>query len=267
MNTNTMTIPGQSEVATGNSSAPLFAGKKLLARIVFLTVFAFLFVTAGNWITDPETLPIRNVRVEGEFRQLSPEVLQTIVTGVVRDGFFNVNVELIKSTLSENPWISQVTVHRVWPDGLNVQIVEQLAVARWGKQALISPDAELFAPPIDTFPEGLPQFNGPENTSSLILNRYIQIRDALGKQELTVTGLNLGKRWSWSFSLQQGTTILLGRRDVSSRIHRFSDLMTTDLGARLNEIKVVDMRYTNGFALQWKEQGAIDVESGRENHG
>lgn len=241
--------------------------KSIVTGTLFILALLVLLVSAGSLLMDPQTLPVKKVRVEGDFRRLSPESLQTTVTEVVRGGFFNVNVEMIKESLFQNPWVYKVTVRRIWPDALSVKVTEQTAIARWGEQGLINLQAEFFAPPKETFPKNLPVLMGPGDSYAILLEQFIQIRDALAARRLQVSGLTLNDRRAWQFELVNGPLVILGRQDVDRRVERFTDYVTTRLANRLSQIKSIDMRYTNGFAVQWQKSSSDIVELGQENHG
>ncbi|MFQ5659093.1 MAG: cell division protein FtsQ/DivIB [Gammaproteobacteria bacterium] len=244
-----------------------YSSGRLVAGLFFISVMSALLVWGVRTLMDPETLPVRNVRIQGEFRHLSPEALQSIVTGVVRGGFFNVNVETIRNVLFQNPWVHRVTVRRVWPDSLSVQVMEQTAIARWGEQGLINSHAELFSPDKRTFPVNLPVFTGPADTYSLLLDRFMQIRSALKRSNLKIAGLTLNDRGAWAFKLVDGPTVILGRKNVSNRVERFARYTSSALGNKLKQIEIVDLRYTNGFAVRWRQERSFRLESGQDNHG
>src|SRR5882762_978967 len=42
------------------------------------------------------------------------------------------------------PWVDAVSVHRAWPRGLNVRVIEQTASARWCERGLRNTRGELF---------------------------------------------------------------------------------------------------------------------------
>ena len=50
--------------------------------------------------------------------------------------------------------------------------------------------------------------------------------------------------------------VRLGRRDVDDRIERFIRTASQVIAHRLNEIAYVDMRYSNGFAIGWRNPQA-----------
>jgi cell division protein FtsQ len=52
--------------------------------------------------------------------------------------------------------------------------------------------------------------------------------------------------------LDSGVTVRLGRRDVDERIDRFIRTVSQVIAHRMSEITYVDMRYSNGFAIGWR---------------
>jgi len=267
MNTRVLMMPKNVDQSVGEHRNEWHDLNRTITGLFFFIILVVLIVWGRSVLMHPQTLPIKNVRIEGEFRQLSPGTLQTIVAGAVKGGFFNVNVEAIQNALYRNPWVYEVTVRRLWPDGLSVQVTEQTAVARWGDQGLINASAVFFAPEQQTFPEHLPVFNGPENTWSLLFNRYVQVRELLDTRAAGVKSLTLDDRWAWSFILEHGPRIHLGRRDVTDRLERFVNFVYPGIEKRFDHIEVVDMRYTNGFAVKWKNNSSENIQPEQKNHG
>lgn len=218
-------------------------------------------------LSDPHTLPIRHVRINGEFRHLSPASLQEAARDVVRGGFFSVNVDTVRATLLREPWVRDVSVRRVWPDALSLHVTEQVPVARWGDSGLLNGDAQVFTPGRDTWPGGLPRISGPAGAEAVMLERYRYMDGALSQLNLKVASVDLDERRSWSLALEQGPAIVLGRRDAASRFDRFTTVLPGHLLESLARIEVVDMRYTNGFTVRWKEEGVSELKAGGEEHG
>jgi len=221
--------------------------------LVALLVTAML-VWFGYYLLDPTTLPIRQVRVEGEFRQLSTAGLQNLVRNRVRGGFFNINVKAVRTAVLREPWVKSVSVHRVWPDGLQVFVNEQIAAARWRNSSLLNRNGELFTPDKNTFPEGLPVLSGPEGTHSLLMDRYLFLEKRMIKVGLSVHQLSMDDRRAWSMELGNGLKVVFGRKDFEQRVTRFVDVIPERLGEKLDKAVLIDMRYTNGFAVRWKEE-------------
>ena len=55
--------------------------------------------------------------------------------------------------------------------------------------------------------------------------------------------------------------IRLGRRDIDERLYRFFDVVAPALANELKRVAYVDLRYTNGFAVGWRDTSI------RRSHG
>ena len=219
-------------------------------------IFTGLLLLLLGWglvhMLDPTTLPIRHVSIKGEFRHLAPAVMEEMVADVVRGGFFNVNVDVIQKTLLAEPWVKSVGVRRVWPDAITVHVEEQVPVVRWGDSGLLNEKAEYFAPTPETFPQGLPVLAGPENSYALLLNNFNRAREILAPIGLDVITMRVSERRAWEIRLSNELSLILGRDNVMKRLERFAKYVPGQLANRLDEIDYVDMRYTNGFSVRWK---------------
>jgi cell division protein FtsQ len=240
---------------------------RLFASLIFV-LFVLLLCGLGTWrLLDPTTLPIRYVRIEGNFQHLSKEKMQSLVTNVIRGGFFNLNVMSIQEALLREPWVYWVVVQRVWPDGLSVHVKEQTAIGHWNRSELLNPSAQIFSPEATASISGMPFLSGPKDTQALVLERYREIADAVSPFAVKITDLSLSERRGWRVQLHDGPLVILGRNDVDSRIQRFSGSVLVSLNDELTRIKQIDMRYTNGFAIQWLSNPSQLIESGLENNG
>ena len=235
--------------------------------LMFTIFIIFLFGVGGWRLMDPSTLPITHVRVEGNFQHLSTEKMQTLVSRVIRGGFFNLNVMSIKEVLLSEPWVHWVVVQRVWPDSLNVHVVEQTATAHWNTHDLLNASAQIFTPENAESITSLPRLSGPVDSQALVFERYLELEQALTPKNIKIQSLNLSERRAWRIQLQDGPLIILGRNDVDSRIRRFTSSVLGSLRDELSNVKQIDLRYTNGFAIQWLGDSQQSIESGLENNG
>lgn len=226
-----------------------------LVAVLVVTAIVACFV----WIMKPATLPIKQVHIEGEFLRLDTNRLQMLVTDKVRGGFFNIDVTAIRSVLMTLPWVKDVSVHRAWPDGLRVVVDEQIAVARWNETGLLNDQGQYFSPDKDSFPQGMPVLEGPDESQKLLLERFKLLRDTYG---LSLLRLHLNERRAWAFELDGGLSVVLGRKDFNNRIERFVNVVIKNLGEKLSQAKEIDMRYTNGFSVRWLQRTTEYIESG-----
>ena len=201
-------------------------------------------------LRDPDAFPIRRVTVDGDFRYLAPASIQKTVSGAVRGGFFHVDVQRVRDAILEEPWVREATVQRRWPDTLHVSIVEQQPVAYWGEHALLNDAADIFVPPVASFPRGLIRLDGPVGTEMETLEAYRHAAARLKTLGLTVTAVSLSERRALTLRLADGATIVLGRRTVLDRLERFVAAYQQVLRDNWARIAVVDLRYTNGFSIR-----------------
>ena len=219
-----------------------------LVVILFVLFLVWGLVTLAH----PDTLPIKQVRVEGNFTRLSPVALKSRVKNKVRGGFFNLNVDAVRLSLLEEPWVNHVTVKRTWPDALSVTVIEQIPVARWNEKGLLNSEGEYFAPGVRNFPQKLPLLSGPKGTQSLLLARFKAMQEALNAIGYDLATIVLDDRRAWTFTLTNGMKVVLGRRDIEKRFNRFLLLLPMILSGQIEQADLIDMRYTNGFSIRRK---------------
>lgn len=257
-------------VVDENDAGQGFAEERRLSGIfsglLLLALLAGLVLIIASRLMDPATLSIRYVRVTGNFTNLSPESLENRAADVVRGGFFNVNVDTIKDVLLDDPWVRSVSVRRIWPDRLTVDIREQTAVVRWGDEGLLNPEGEIFYPDHSTFPADIPVVHGPENSYRLVMKTFRLVEELL-PEELAIGKLELSDRRAWQLTLRSGASIRLGKTEIRERLERLIALFPVEEVSRPGHIRYIDMRYTNGFAVRWNPENRSDLGNGRENHG
>jgi cell division protein FtsQ len=239
---------------------------RLMPGLALSILILSLLIAIGVKLADPSTLPVRNVSVTGDFIHLSPVSLQKRVSEVVRGGFFNINVETIQDTLMEEPWVRNVSVNRKWPDGIVVNIREKIAIAQWGDKGLLSSDAKLFYPDVDTYPENQPIVRGPENSVTQIMQFLLKIQKVL-PENLSVHELSLSDRRSWRLTLNNGLVLRLGKENIVGHIEQFFTNFGVSGIHNIDQINYVDMRYTNGFVIRLNTENNPDFNSRQENYG
>ena len=77
-----------------------------------------------------------------------------------------------------------------------------------------------------------------------------------------VRALRLDPRGSWSLVLSDGAEVIVGRSDARPRIGRFARLLPQLLATPQRTLRRADLRYTNGFALQWADAPPVAAPAG-----
>ncbi len=211
-------------------------------------------VWAVAWLLDGEHLPIAEVDIEGTRRGATERSIREGLTGVVDTNFLRVDVETVKTSLEALPWIAQANVRRVWPDRLEVRVVEQQPMARWGDAELLNERGELFTPEPGSLPPGLPMLIGPEGHEETVLRRYLGMSRLLRDTGLRIVRLEFDERRAWSLQLDNDLVIELGRALPEQRLQRLVRVFSRELLHQGRQMEQVDLRYPNGFAVRWKVQ-------------
>jgi cell division protein FtsQ len=148
--------------------------------------------------------------------------------------------------------VERARIQRRWPNSLHVTVIEQTAAARWGESGLLNTRGELFVRSATHVPAELPHLSGPEGTESQVAQRYLSVQGRMLEAGMRIAALRLDERGAWEMDLDSGVTVRLGRREVDERFDRFIHTASQVISHRSNEITYVDMRYSNGFAIGWR---------------
>jgi len=77
------------------------------------------------------------------------------------------------------------------------------------------------------------------------------LNEILAPVELQVAVLTLTDRHSWNIVLRNGLVLTLGREEPEPKVERFARVYPRALAAQVARVKRVDLRYTNGFSVEW----------------
>jgi len=232
--------------------ASSFLGVLWRPKFIALATVIVIGSTMYSKLNVKDIWPIKSVKIEGEFNYLNKDHLRQKALPVVDGGFVSVNLESVRERLIKLPWVEDVSVRRQWPDQLLVRVIEKQPVVYWGETAVLSTKGKLFVP------EGKPTINmphlsGPEGQHKMLLKELSRMQAWLMETGLQIKKMKLDARRSWTLKMTTGLELRLGRKQMHERLHRFVSVYKSELENNKREIKHIDMRYTNGFAVAWKE--------------
>jgi len=215
-----------------------------------------------EWMNDPAEWPVRSVHIEGDFRHLQRTDIQTIVEPLTSDGFFAMDVVTVQQRIQVLPWVEQVSVRRVWPDELNIQVREQRPVAHWGARGFLNARGQAFEPQQPQELAQLPHLVGPEGYERRVLEMYGRVLALLKPLKLGIGSLQLDARRTWRVQLSNGLAVEIGRGHPVQRLARFVRVYPAILVSGEGRALSVDLRYSNGFAVRWQAPGNVARSTG-----
>ena len=223
------------------------------ARRAALLVLIVGGLAALTWALDR---PIQVISMDGSFQRVSPGEIEKAVAPYTRSGFMSADLDRIQRAVEAVAWVDHARVQRRFPNGLHITVVEETAAARWGESGLLNTRGELFVRAATHVPAELPRLSGPDGTESQVAQRYLATTGRMLEAGMRIAALRLDERGAWEMDLDSGVTVRLGRRQVDERLDRFIRTASQVIAHRLNEITYVDMRYSNGFAVGWRNPAA-----------
>jgi len=235
-----------------------------LARIVTPLIAAGIIASSYQLSATLLDRPIHSITIEGPFQRVSALQIEEAIAGALSDGFLSANLSDIQQLIVALPWIDQANVVRRWPSQLEISVTEQVPAACWGERGLLNTRGELFVKDARHIPAELPRLSGPSSRSAEIVKRYLAVREQLIPFGLDLRRIHMDARGAWEMTLQNGVEIRLGRREIEQRTELFLDVVAKIITNRAADIDYVDMRYSNGFTIGWKNGPRIPAKEARD---
>lgn len=232
--------------------------------LLLFAVLALLYAVLLAAVRLP-FFPLRQVVVVSPLDQVTRTQVEYAVAHSLAGNFFTVDLDGVRTSFEKLPWVRNASVRRRWPDGIEVEVEEHVAVARWqnrsGEGRLVNRQGEVFAasmPVADGHDgaRGLPVFAGPEGSAAQLLARHQEFSRILLPLGRQVERVSMSARQAWQLKLDDGLVLELGRDQEKQTLHeRLTRFAATYAATRSHftaPIAAIDMRYPNGFALRSK---------------
>ncbi|MBT7408574.1 MAG: FtsQ-type POTRA domain-containing protein [Methylococcales bacterium] len=201
---------------------------------------------------DPKAFPISHIIINEEVKNVSSAMIEDAIKDELNVGFFKIELDRVSQKILSLPWVNQVKVKKIWPSSIKITIVEQIAVARWSEQFIIDQDGKLFSPIVLSDKQLLPLFLGGKKDIKKMISIYGLLDKSIEKMGVSITSL-MFKNNLWSLVLSNDINVILGKKDIAFRFKRFSELFKNQLNKQERKIDQIDLRYSNGFAVKWKQ--------------
>ncbi len=210
-----------------------------------------------DWLLRPDRFVVRHIHVEGPFQHVGREQLVQAVKDQAHGNFLAIDLDAIKARVESLPWVYRASVRRQWPGALYIRFSEQRLVARWGAHDWINEAGELVRNiRNDEVDLDVPRLSGPDGTHGPALAGYRRFAALLGPLRQRPVELTLGPRRTWRMRLDGDVVLVLGREHAEARLARFVQAYGRGLVQQQDRIARADLRYTNGFSVQWNDTSA-----------
>jgi len=233
-----------------------------LATLVLLGLLLLLALWLRSGVLGSDRWPIVWLEVEGELDRTSISQVRAAAAKEAERGFFAVDLGQIRSDVEALPWVARASVSRRWPDALHIDAIEHQPIARWNDNRLLSDRGEVFTVTGADAMQGLARLEGPESRRQEVLETWLRMRSVLARVGTDIGRVRVDERGAWALEVGRGIEVMLGRERIDERLERFVAVLDALRSSDQRPVRI-DMRYTNGLAVQW----AADESSSGDRHG
>ncbi len=188
--------------------------------------------------------------INGEFKHVKREQIDSIINSEVAGSFFTVDLDKISNAFEKLPWVRTASVRRYWPQSLEVVLEEHVALARRDNLALVNIHGEVFNAVTDKW---LPAFTGPVENSHEVARQYVVFRKLLKPLQQIIIQVDFSPRRAWRIHTKNGIVLELGREQVEARLELYVSAHGHIISQFKQPVTYVDLRYQNGFSVRTLE--------------
>lgn len=239
-------------------NAPLL---RTAANLLFGLSLLLVLYGAARHVLHLPVFPLNTVELSAAPQQVPVESIERAVREQVRGNFFTVDINRARVAFEQLPWVRKVSVRRKFPWSLEVELEEQVALARLNDSALVNTYGEIFSAASQ---QALPVFIGQANMSAQMAGMYVELSKELLPLQQQITQLSLSPRFAWQVRLSNGMVLELGREQMQQRLARFVEVYPYSLATLPHAVTHVDLRYRNGFSAYLPNGAEVQ---GKQNSG
>jgi cell division protein FtsQ len=224
-----------------------------LNRLLILVGATVVLSAAVRAFITVQSLPVQRISVTGELEHTQAQAVQDMVQPGLAGGFLKADLQQIRNQLEGLPWIYEANVRRKWPNALEIHVVEELPIARWGQDGFLNHEGGIFYSEKSSEWDSLPLLSGPEGSAQSLMEKYQRLVEILTPLNLSVRQLAVDERGQVEAVLEGGMQLSLGSEEFLGRMQRFVGIYRSELAARRAEVVRVDLRYEHGVAVAFNQ--------------
>ncbi len=200
--------------------------------------------------------PVKKISLQHELKYLNKDALTQMITAKTNKGMWAIDINAIQNDIQKIDWVKSVSIRKVWPDQLVLNIKEHQPVVKFNQQILTNAGTKVQIEKEQPWMKNLVKVSLIDNTHRKVdylqktWSEYKAIRRQLEILNLQVNHLTIDEINNWQLEMTNGLSINLGRKQHKSRVDLlvqvFSEIENPD------KLEKVDLRYNNGFAVAWK---------------
>lgn len=227
--------------------------QKRLTAIALVLLVAILVA----WVVFSPSRVLQSVEIKSALQRVETSQVENALAPYLGQSFWRVDLEHVHADLVKLDWVYKASVKRRWPSKLIVHITEQNPVVRWGSDALLNQEGDVFYPyDISPFLD-LVMLDGEALQSKALLKQLVVFQSQFTKLGWTIDKLTVQADGVWRIHFLEGATVLLGKEDWQGRLNRFIQAYPKTQKELRKFAQVFDLRYSNGFVIESAKQADL----------
>ena len=263
-----------------------------MRRLLAVIALAVL-VSAGacGWFAIDRQ--VRVVKVEGQLADSEAAQIRRRIGQALKGRLLTMDVAQLRARVMELSWPDEVSVRKVWPDTIVVRVARRTVVARWADAGYLTPAGEIVSTP--NGPLDVPAFDCALSSPREAMEVYRYLQGMAADAGLAIEHVSENEIGEWKFAFTEpgarfagappgnrpgddvtatgalpgagGPTVMLGADRLRERMQRFLVAWSRFLGHRAAAVDYVDLRYSSGIAVRWREPGRQHEDTDAEALG
>ncbi|MCP5179376.1 MAG: FtsQ-type POTRA domain-containing protein [Pseudomonadales bacterium] len=223
-------------------------------RLLIKAALLLLLLVAGTLVWWRLDVPIRDVTVSGPLSEAEIDQVSGVVRDQLHGGLLSVDIGELARATGQLAWIRDVTVRRVWPDRLQVEVVKATPIARWNRDRYLTSTGGVIDSP-DVI-GGLPELECELASPMEAVGMFRVLGELAAAEDLHPVALHQDRIGEWQIYFANDLRVALGADDVVARMHRFLRSWHHRSAVGESMIAYVDTRYPEGVAIGFREMVA-----------
>ena len=235
------------------------AGKAVIRSFIGLVALGVLIFIGMQGHSLYKTMwPVKKIAIQNEVQFIDKSELSTLISEQVEEGMWAIDLELLQQKLKNVNWVKNIEIRKVWPDQLILIVEEHQPAVRFGSEILTHSGTKVSIVKEQEWMKTLPvvEMNKANEKSAQDLksvwSEYRLIKRQFELVQLNLDLLKIDEINNWNLYFESGLTVNLGRKHHKDRVERLVSVF--DEIESKNLINQIDLRYSNGFAVELKEE-------------
>jgi cell division protein FtsQ len=245
--------------------SPRYLGLKAFGVLFLATAIAGMVLgdhtrAVASAITAASGLAIEKVKITGQSETSEVDVLDRLEIGEA-PSLFTFNLEAARARVEALPWVAQATLKKLYPDTLQIAVIERVPYALWQHGDLVSlidPQGAVITDFVGERYTNLPLVVG-EGANVRVDEFLSLILDHPALLPRVRAGVLVSER-RWNIVLAEAVEIMLPENDPAAALARLDEV---DASSQLlsRDIAAVDLRVPGRFVVRLTEEATTAREA------